>query len=96
MQNAGGDLSAFEAEGWVLRDVMCFISAIPLPSSTFPLFPTIKESDILRNVIKQTKGALAIQIMGNELSASDVRFTFSLYVTQGLCRPPSPCLDPAF
>jgi hypothetical protein len=82
VQNAGGDLSAFEAEGWVLRDVMCFMSAIPLPSSTFPLFSAVKESDILRNVIKQIKGLFAIQIMGSELSASDVRFTFSLHVTQ--------------
>ena len=81
MQNAGGDLSAFEAEGWVLRDVMCFMSAIPLPSSTFPLFSAVKESDILPNVIKQIKGLFAIQIMGSELSASDVKFTFSLHAT---------------
>ena len=96
MRNAGGDLSAFEAEGWVLRDVMCFMSVIPLPSSTFPLFSAVKESDILRNVIKQIKGLFAMQILGSELFAFDVRFTFSLHVTQGLCRPPSPCLDPAF
>jgi hypothetical protein len=94
VQNASGDLSAFEAERWVLRDVMCFMSAISLPSSTLPLFSAVKQSDILPNVIKQIKGLFAIQIMGSELSASDVRFTFSLHVTRDFWRPP--CVDPAF
>jgi hypothetical protein len=66
----------------VLRDVTCFMSAIPLPSPTFPLFSAVKESDILPNVIKQIKGIFAIQSMGSELSASNVRFTFSLHVTR--------------
>ena len=48
----------------------------------FPFFPAVKESDILANVMKEIKGLLAIQIMGSELSASDVRFTFSLHATR--------------
>jgi hypothetical protein len=50
----------------------------------FPLFSAVKESDILRNVMNAIKGLFAIQIMGSELSASDVRFTFSLHATRDI------------
>jgi hypothetical protein len=70
------------------------MSAVPLPFSTFPLFSAVKESDILRNVMNAIKGLFAIQIMGSELSASDVRFTFSLHATRDFGG--RPCLNPAF